>query len=123
MNKIQFPQSGGEQNGKRITGDNLKPRQHKKPNLPDELSKKPQNKDLIKDSSDAIEKLLGGEIDIKTALGFIKSTTENIVYDEPDKDLQDPTKLTEDFFAGKISGEEYRNALKNIKNDDIQYDD
>lgn len=69
------------------------------------ISKNPE----FADPMDAIQQLLDGETDVKTALGFIKSLPEPPAEKEPTSE-----ELFDKLMSGEIDHKEYTEALKNL---------
>lgn len=79
----------------------------KKPDI-DIASKISKNAEF-EDPMDAMQKLMDGETDIKTALGFIKSAPV-----PPEEKEVTSEELFEDLMSGKIDHNEYTEALKSL---------
>lgn len=98
---IEFNPDSGKLPAKKSVKPQGAPK-NKKPDIASKLSK-------FEDSMDAMQKLLDGETDVKTALGFIKSLPEPPAEKEPTSE-----ELFDKLMSGEIDHKEYTEALKNL---------
>ena len=75
-----------------------------------------QNKPEFKDASDAIEKLLNGEADMYSALGFIKSMPDP----QPENNSEEvsASELAQQLLDGEIDRETFKAAMRSLAKND-----